>query len=171
MASIPQPTDQSDQNISISQVGAEALSTVMDIMGKAFSDEYGEAWNLAQCSSMIGLRGTKMIMACQSEKPCGFAITRSIVGEEEVLMIAVDPAAQSAGIGRALMDHIIADAQNNGVNILFLEVRANNDAQKLYTQLGFEKIGIRRAYYTGSNNKKFDAITYRRALVATPVKC
>lgn len=140
------------------------LNIVMRIMQTAFSTRYGEPWNNNQCRSMLSLPGTQLIIASYNNEPCGFTISRSVAGEEELLMIAVDPQYQNKGIGLILLKQLIADAANNSVAAVFLEVRSNNPAQNLYERLGFQKIGLRRAYYTGEGKEKFDAITYRKSL-------
>lgn len=142
----------------------DKLKIVMRVMGTAFSSLYGESWNEHQCRSMLSLPGTQLLIARYDQQACGFAISREVAGEEELLMIAVDPQYQNKGIGLAILKRLIADAIKNGIEAVFLEVRSNNPAQNLYRKLGFEKIGLRRAYYTGDNKEKFDAITYKKSL-------
>lgn len=144
--------------------GYDKLRVVMQIMGTAFSSVYGESWNEHQCRSMLSLPGTLLMIATSDGQPCGFAISREVAGEEELLMIAVDPQYQNKGIGLAILKRLISDAEDNGTIAVFLEVRSNNPAQSLYQKLGFEKIGLRPAYYTGHNKEKFDAITYKKSL-------
>ncbi|QTD56564.1 ribosomal protein S18-alanine N-acetyltransferase [Parasphingorhabdus cellanae] len=150
--------------IALEYSGYDQLQVVMRIMRSAFSSIYGESWNEHQCRSMLSLPGTRLMLARYAQQPCGFAISREIAGEEELLMIAVDPKYQNAGIGLAILKKLISDAENNGTIAVFLEVRSNNPAQSLYQKLGFKKIGLRPAYYTGSNKEKFDAITYKKSL-------
>lgn len=142
----------------------DKLKTVMRIMHSAFSDLYGESWNEHQCRSMLSLPGTQLMIANHNMESCGFAISRNVAGEEELLMIAVDPQYQNKGIGIALLNRLVADAIENEVTAVFLEVRSNNPAQKLYKKLGFQKIGLRPGYYTGADKEKFDAITYKKPL-------
>jgi ribosomal-protein-alanine N-acetyltransferase len=52
-------------------------------------------------------------------------------------------------------------ARTGKVSAVFLEMRANNPAARLYAKFGFHEIGLRKAYYTGPNKEKFDAITYK----------
>ncbi|MEO9469497.1 ribosomal protein S18-alanine N-acetyltransferase [Parasphingorhabdus sp.] len=140
----------------------------MRIMDRSFPSQFGESWNERQCLSMLSLPGTRLMIAVdeqeQNEPVCGFSMTRTIAGEEELLMIAVDPDYQNAGVGRVMLDQLISDAESEQIAAIFLEVRAENPAQHLYRKLGFEKIGKRSGYYTGSQNEKFDAITYRKKL-------
>lgn len=144
--------------------GLNQLEVTMQIMGTAFSSIYGESWNEDQCRSMLSLPGTQLIIARCGKKPCGFAITREVAREEELLMIAVDPQYQNQGIGLTILKRLIADAVKNRITAVFLEVRSNNPAQSLYQKLGFQKIGLRHAYYTGETKEKFDAITYKKSL-------
>ncbi len=82
-----------------------------------------------------------------------------IVGDDaQVLTIAVAGAAQGHGIGRALLDDLIAAA---GGRRILLEVRTDNaPAIGLYAANGFVRIGLRRRYYQPSGA---DAFTMERA--------
>ncbi|QAY73197.1 ribosomal-protein-alanine N-acetyltransferase [Agromyces protaetiae] len=69
-------------------------------------------------------------------------------GEGDIQTIAVEPAQRGGGVGRALMNALIAEARARGAERLFLEVRADNPvARGLYTSLGFAEIGVRPGYY------------------------
>lgn len=153
-----------DTAIELGYGSFDELKVVMRIMQVAFSNRYGESWNEHQCRSMLSLPGTQLLIASYDLEPCGFAISRSAAGEEELMMIAVDPEYQNKGIGITLLERLIADAVKNNVTAVFLEVRSNNPAQKLYQRLGFQKIGLRPAYYSGDNKEKFDAITHKKSL-------
>jgi ribosomal-protein-alanine N-acetyltransferase len=65
------------------------------------------------------------------------------------LNIAVHPARRGEGIGRALLSECIRRAARAGASLIFLEVRAGNEAaQRLYRSMGFAFRGIRKGYYT-----------------------
>lgn len=153
-----------DAAIALEYGQLDQLQAVMRVMGAAFSSLYGESWNEHQCRSMLSLPGTQLMIASCGQRPCGFAISREVAGEEELLMIAVDPQHQNKGIGLTILKRLIADAVKNEITSVFLEVRSNNPAQSLYQKLGFQKIGLRPAYYTGATKEKFDAITYKKSL-------
>lgn len=77
--------------------------------------------------------------------------------EHEVHTIGVDPAYQGQGIGRRLLDELLAFADGG---VVYLEVRTDNEAAiGLYRSVGFEQIGLRRRYYRVSGA---DAYTMRR---------
>jgi len=68
--------------------------------------------------------------------------------EGDIQTIAVAASARRGGLGRALMQALIAEAAKRGARELFLEVRADNPhAQHLYETLGFVEIAVRVAYY------------------------
>jgi len=76
------------------------------------------------------------------------------VGKDEAWInnVAVRRDAQRRGIGRALVDALLAEARRSHVHEVLLEVAADNvAAQKLYAAYGFEVIGVRRGYYQPSN--------------------
>jgi len=78
----------------------------------------------------------------------GMALARVVLDEAEVLTLAVVPGSRGRGIGRALVDALIADTCKAGACTCFLEVsKANERAYRLYVRAGFEAVGIRRGYY------------------------
>ena len=74
--------------------------------------------------------------------------------------IAVRRDAQRQGIGRAMLEALLAEARRQHARAVLLEVAVDNaPAQKLYATYGFEPIGVRRGYYQPSNT---DALVMRR---------
>lgn len=136
------------------------LAAVMDIMRHAFDPAYGEAWNTAQCAGILGGTGTWLLIAEYEERIGGFALTRAVAGEAELLLIAVHPDAQGRGLGTALLRAVIDECHKRSVEKLFLEVRACNNAIAFYVDNGFRKVGERRAYYRGLDGRLFDAHSY-----------
>jgi [ribosomal protein S18]-alanine N-acetyltransferase len=99
----------------------------------------------------------------------GFLIGRVVVGEAELLTLAVDPAAQRQGIGRALVAELIAVAAARGAVRVFLEVaRDNVAALTLYRAMGFREAGVRRGYYQQTEGAPVDALVMDRVLVGGP---
>ncbi|MEV2242463.1 ribosomal protein S18-alanine N-acetyltransferase [Micromonospora sp. NPDC049891] len=80
--------------------------------------------------------------------------------EAWVQCVAVRRDAQRRGIGRLLLEALLAEANRVGVRAVLLEVAADNaPAQRLYAMHGFEPIGVRRGYYQPSNT---DALVMQR---------
>jgi ribosomal-protein-alanine N-acetyltransferase len=77
--------------------------------------------------------------------------------EYEIHTIGVDKSFQGEGIGRGLLDRLLAIAADD---VVFLEVRTDNaEAIGLYESAGFAKMGLRKRYYRVSGA---DAYTMRR---------
>lgn len=165
MASRQSPWDHFELGpINIQSGDLTYLKDVMRVMEDAFPKTYGEGWNHHQCRSMLCMPSAKLLIAMQKDTVCGFVISRQAADEEELLMIAVSSTFQGRGIGYLLLEHMLQVARTDDVATVFLEMRANNPAEKLYIQFGFHQIGLRKAYYTGPNMEKFDAITYKTSL-------
>ena len=79
---------------------------------------------------------------------------------DEAVLIGPAPAAESY----LRADVIIDVARHAGAEQVFLEMRANNPAERLYRACGFEPIGRRPAYYRTLDGSFLDAITFARKL-------
>ncbi|WP_068311105.1 ribosomal protein S18-alanine N-acetyltransferase [Polycladidibacter hongkongensis] len=125
-------------------------------MAKAHAACFSHNWNSAELRGILPQKGTFALAAWQPQvlmppELVGFVIIRNIVGEAEVLTVAVLPSKQGRGIGRQLMDAAIFQLQADRAETLFLEVDdANTPAVALYKKLGFKQIGERKGYYAAS---------------------
>ena len=94
-----------------------------------------------------------------------FVVLMSVAGEAEILTLATDPRRQKQGHARRLLNHLIASLKAEGHETLFLEVAVDNAAAlALYTACGFERVGLRKAYYTRSGGAPVDGHMLRLAL-------
>lgn len=102
--------------------------------------------------------------AFDGAKLLGFSVVMPILNEWHLLNLCVDPKRQRQGIGRSLLEFMIAQAKKAEVDSLWLEVRAGNDAaQRLYAAYGFEQVGLRKAYYPAKQGRE-DALVLTRVL-------
>lgn len=73
-------------------------------------------------------------------------------GEAWINNIAVRRDTQRQGVGRGLLEGLLAEARRQQVKEVLLEVAADNSAaQLLYGRFGFDVIGVRRGYYAHRN--------------------
>lgn len=87
-----------------------------------------------------------------------FTITQVVLDEATLFNLAVDPAYQRRGLGRELLQYLIAELEQRGILTLWLEVRASNHpAIALYEQLDFNEVSVRRNYYPTADGKE-DAV-------------
>jgi len=151
----------------MSSVAPDALDSIMAVMDAAFDPAFGEAWTRRQVSEALAMRGTFYLLAGpdgqapSAETPvAGFALSRGLLDEEELLLLAVMPAMRGRGIGRRLLERFVADAQARGATRMFLEMREGNKAELLYRAAGFVNVGRRRHYYRRGHDAPVDAITF-----------
>jgi ribosomal-protein-alanine N-acetyltransferase len=98
----------------------------------------------------------------------GYGVMSLGAGEAHILNVCVRSEFRNLGFGRRLLEHLLERAGASGVAEAFLEVRPSNlSAIRLYQQLGFEQIGIRRGYYQAPDGRE-DAIVLKRELAAGP---
>lgn len=147
----------------------DAVDAIMAVMEAAFDPAYGEAWTHRQVSDALTFPRTHFILLdadgqepARPENCAGFTLSRQIGDEEELLLIAVVPAARRRGVGHALMGRFIAEATARGSATLFLEMRDGNPAEALYLAHGFRPVGRRPNYYRSGRGGPFDAVTYSR---------
>ena len=150
-------------------LASDPVDLIMEVMNQAFDPAYGEAWNRRQVSEALVLPGTHYMLAgvdgdepAEGARAVGFALSRGVLDEEELLLIAVDPAHRGHGVGSRLLQRFIDAALERGRRRLFLEMREGNPADSLYQRAGFEPIGRRRNYYRSAAKGPLDAITYAR---------
>lgn len=143
------------------------VDRIMEVMACAFPAEYGEAWNRRQIADSLILAGTRYFLIdadgsfeTPSDRPvAGFALTRGLFDEEELLLFAIAPEFRRKRLGTALLNHVIANARTRGVRRLFLEMRKDNPAGLLYTALGFRTVGVRPGYYRTASGQRLDALS------------
>ena len=146
---------------------ARDIDMVERLTDAAFDPRFGEAWTRGQCLGVLAMPGVRLTLAYADDRPAGFAMVRQVLDEVELLLIAVIPVQRRRGVGQALLRAVLADAQADNARKVHLEVRAGNEASRLYTAFGFAKVGERRGYYRGRGGQLHDAHTYSLPLIAS----
>lgn len=143
----------------------DIADAIMPVMECAFDPAFGEAWTLAQVHSALCMPTCQAVLVQQPDgRIAGFAMTRTVLDEQELLLIAVAPWARRRGIGQLLIETLKDRAFQLGVKSIFLEMRDGNPAEALYRSCNFVNIGQRPNYYTGADGARFDALTFQLTL-------
>jgi ribosomal-protein-alanine N-acetyltransferase len=153
----------------------QLLDRIMAVMEAAFDPAYGEAWNRRQVADALSMPSTHALVVDAEGAPiaaddaspraaAGFVLSRHVLDEEELLLIAVAPGCRRRGIGAILIGQLFAAARVRGITRIYLEMRRGNPALHLYRKLGFEPIGERPNYYRMANGERIDAITFGRSI-------
>lgn len=155
----------------------DLVDAIMQVMGRAFDPQYGEAWKRRSVSDALVLPACRHGVIAHdgsiSENVdaeqggaaiVGFFIARQALDDEELLLFAIDLGFRRRGLGGALLDHFCRSSAEIGTSRIFLEMRAGNPAAQLYESRGFQLVGQRPAYYRGTDGTPYDALTYQRIL-------
>lgn len=82
-------------------------------------------------------------------KIIGFIISTKTTDEAEIYLIVVDEQYKKRGVAKEMFTHFIEQCKQAGLEQVYLEVReSNTPAIRLYETLKFEKVGLRKAYYS-----------------------
>lgn len=110
--------------------------------------------------TLLNSQGEKYLNLKLSEggQIVGFAISQIVLDEATLFNIAIDPTWQGKGYGKRLLLELILQLKAKGVAALWLEVRESNPARKLYDQLGFNEVDIRKNYYPTPDGGRENAV-------------
>ena len=92
------------------------------------------------------------IVAKLDGRIAAYAGTWVVLDEAHITNVAVHPDFRGCGLGRAVLRGLLSRARARGATRATLEVRhGNKTAQQLYISEGFTFRGVRRGYYTDTN--------------------
>jgi [ribosomal protein S18]-alanine N-acetyltransferase len=136
-------------------------------VARIHAEAFARPWEAHEIERMLAERTTIADGAFSGSRsrPEGFALSRIVIDDAEILTIAVTRRAQGRGIGRALLAAHLARLSAAGVRTVFLEVEEGNAAAiRLYRVFGFVDAGRREGYYVKADGRKVAALVLRRAL-------
>ena len=140
----------------------EATPYEADAMAAVHEACFDKPWSAAEIDRMM-MEGFGLI----AEEAAAFLLGRVSAGEAEILTVAVDPAFRRRGYGRRLIDAAIEVARDQGAEMIFLEVAADNAAAiSIYHAAGFQLVGKRPGYYHRASGSRADALVMKRTLAA-----
>lgn len=111
---------------------------------QCFSDPWSERSIASELENPLAL----WLVAEEDGVVAGYIGSQAVLGEADMLNLAVAPAFRRRGIGRWLTLALIDALSQAGCHSLTLEVRPSNlPARQLYDSLGFHQVGLRKNYY------------------------
>ena len=143
-------------NVTIVPMTASYTAAVADLEQQCFSDPWPEAAVASELDNPLSY----WLVALEGETVIGYVGSQTVLGEADIMNVAVAPAHRRLGIAAALLERLRMDLTAQGVYSLTLEVRASNDpAIALYGRLGYVQVGRRPNYY---HKPKEDALILRK---------
>ena len=135
---------------------ADHVSAVAALEAICFSDPWSEKSIASELDNPLSL----WLIALENETVVGYVGSQSVMGETDMMNVAVHPDYRRQGVARSLIETLVQALKELESHSLTLEVRASNEpAIGLYTDLGFAEVGRRRNYY---RNPKEDALILRK---------
>ena len=105
------------------------------------------------------------VMRAHDGRLAGYFLLMNAVDELHILNITVRPDLQGSGLGRVLLNKVVALARAENMQSVLLEVRPSNQrALDVYRHVGFVQIGVRKNYYPAGAAAREDAIVMRLPL-------
>lgn len=137
-------------SVSIEVMKIEDIDAVVEIEKSSFETP----WSRESFISEIEKNDlAQYLVAKIGGKVVGYAGMWFILDETHITNIAVHPDYQDRGIGNKLIKAIIESTKENDLRSITLEVRnTNKKAIYLYEKNGFEASGIRKGYYSDTND-------------------
>lgn len=122
---------------------------------------FSEPWSETSIRGELANELSLWLVAVDGGTVCGYVGSQTVLGEADMMNIAVEEHYRRQGIARRLVEELI---RNLPANCLTLEVRASNaPAIGLYESLGFAQVGLRKSYY---RKPREDALILRKEWTA-----
>lgn len=132
------------------------VSQIAALERVCFSDPWSEKSILSELENPLSC----WLVAMDGERLAGYVGSQTVLGETDMMNLAVDPDYRRKGLGKELILSLIEALRQRGSRCLTLEVRDSNaPARALYEGLTFQEIGRRRNYY---RNPREDALIYKK---------
>ena len=132
------------------------VQQVAQIERQCFSLPWTEACIAKELTNPLSL----WLIAADGDDVVGYIGSQTVLGESDIMNVAVAPGYRRQGIAEALLLELEGTLMKDGVYSLTLEVRPSNDAAiELYRKLGYLEVGRRPGYY---HRPKEDALILRK---------
>jgi ribosomal-protein-alanine N-acetyltransferase len=149
--------------VKIRRAAPEDVESILRLERAAASAPH---WNQAVYADAVEDAEGRCILVADEDGICGFAVGSLVADEAELESVAVMATRRRQGVGRSLCQAVVACAIDAGAKAVSLEVRASSAAAiGLYRSLGFECVGLRKAYYAAPID---DAVILRLSLENPP---
>lgn len=142
--------------IKLTQMHHEHIEQVANLEKLCFSCP----WSVSVIEKELTNPLSLWVVASDEKRVVGYVGSQTVLGEADMMNIAVDPQYRRKGIARNLINELVSQLKEKKAYCLTLEVRASNTAAiSLYQQMDFVKVGLRPNYYSAP---KEDALILRK---------
>jgi len=118
------------------------------VISRLEEETFSMPWSASSFLEMISKEDARYYVAEKDGKILGGCGVLMIAGEGNITNVVIAPEARNQGIGTAMLRHLMAEGNREGLTAYTLEVRVSNVAAiHVYEKLGFESAGIRPGFY------------------------
>ncbi len=111
------------------------------------------SWSKGSVRSWAKTPGSVFLVAEIDGRIVGFILSRTVLDEAEILVLAINEKYRNKGIGTLLLLRNLQFLGDQKIRRIFLEVDvANEMARHLYEKVGFKVDGVRKKYYDGKRD-------------------
>lgn len=131
--------------VTIREMQMEDLEQVVQIEQACFS----EPWSGAGFASSLASKDTRYLVAVKAEKIVGYCGYLRSFEEADITNVAVSTDYRNCGIAGKMLEELMEQGKQRGIERFTLEVRVSNQAAiHVYEKLGFASVGIRKNFYS-----------------------
>lgn len=139
--------------MTIERMNEDHVAQVATLEKQIFSDAWSENSVRSELTNELSL----WLVALDGDTVAGYIGSQTVLGEADMLNLAVKPEYRRQGLGRQLVNELIRQLD---AHCLTLEVRVSNEpAKNLYESMGFRQVGLRKNYY---EKPREDALILRK---------
>ena len=132
------------------------VAQIAELEKLCFSDPWSERSVASELNNPLAF----WLVADDNGQVAGYIGSQTVMGETDMMNVAVHPDYRKQGIATALIVGLVEELRKLGSHCLTLEVRASNEnAIRVYRKLDFQEVGCRKNYY---RNPKEDALILRK---------
>ena len=147
-AGVAMAVNKQPRPVALRDMRRDDLAEVIEIERRSFA----QPWSRGFFEKELSTPFARLMVAVDEVGPraaiVGYTCRWRVTDEVHLLTVAVHPERRGLRHGRALVLAVIDEAIAARSRVVFLEVRAGNViARRLYRQLGFRDLGVRRGYY------------------------
>ena len=129
----------------------------LDSIKDTISTDFDEFWSYDNILNEIKNENSEFLVCIYGNEIIGFGGIRITLDIAELMFIVIRKDFRNQGVAKLLLKNFIQIARDKKISCIQLEVNEKNEyAIKLYKDIGFKEVGLRKKYYMN----KFDAILF-----------
>ncbi len=107
----------------------------------------GSSWTSEDIAEALTSLEKVVFSIYEKQQIIGYLMLRVLPPEAEIFNIAIIPSKQNQSYGSKSLELLFPELRRQGIEDVYLEVRAESKAVDFYKKNGFIVLGVRKSYY------------------------